>query len=240
MVTNTDIMRFAANHKRFTRKELIAHLEQGRQDVSSNAVSVQLKRLLNSKALIHPKFGVYALPDRSKVDFFVTNTDEVRQISEQIRQQFPFTIFCVWSSREIAPYMRHIPKLDFLLVDVERDAAEAVFNRLHADTSMRVFLTPTQTDFGRYIAGNEAVVVRPLISEAPLATVENIPSPAIEKFLVDMVGDVEFSFLSGIEMNYVYAAIFERHKVNKSKLLRYAARRGRKTKVQQLLDDNKL
>jgi hypothetical protein len=54
------------------------------------------------------------------------------------------------------------------------------------------------------------------------------------------VGDVEFSFLQGSEVNYVYTTIFERHNVNKNKLLRYATRRGRKEEVEQLINANKL
>ncbi len=99
---------------------------------------------------------------------------------------------------------------------------------------------PSLTDFERYINTNEAIIIRPLISESPLLVVDGINTPTIEKILVDIVGDVEFSFLQGSEINYVYAAVFERHSVNKNKLLGYATRRGRKEEVEQLLNTNKL
>ena len=99
---------------------------------------------------------------------------------------------------------------------------------------------PSLTDFERYISTNEAIIIRPLISESPLQLVEGINTPTIEKVLVDMVGDVEFSFVQGAEINSVYATIFERHNVNKNKLLRYATRRGRKEEVEQLINANKL
>jgi hypothetical protein len=240
MVPNTDIMRFATDNKQFTRKELIVYLEKHQQSVSPNAVSVQLKRLLDNHALIRSKIGVYALPEQAKTDFFITNTNDIKQISKQIKERFPFINFCVWNSKVILSYMHHIPKLNFLLVDIERDATESVFNALNTDNSNPVFLMPTQTDFDRYIIGNEAIIVRTLISESPLQIFENIPAPTIEKILVDVVGDVEFSFLQGSEMHYVYKTIFEQHKVNKNKLLRYATRHGRKQEVQQLLNDNNL
>ena len=99
---------------------------------------------------------------------------------------------------------------------------------------------PDQTDFDRYISGSDAIIIRPLISESPLQLVEGINTPTIEKVLVDIVGDVEFSFLQGSEINYVYTTIFERHNVNKKKLLRYASRRGRKEEVEKLIIANKL
>jgi hypothetical protein len=136
--------------------------------------------------------------------------------------------------------MHHIPNLKFIYVDVEREVAESVFNLLNADSSLRVFLMPDQIDFDRYISGSDAIIIRPLISESPLQLVDDINTPTIEKVMVDMVGDVEFSFVQGSEINYVYTTIFERHNVNKNKLLRYATRRGRKEGVEKLINANKL
>ena len=136
--------------------------------------------------------------------------------------------------------MHHIPSLSFVLVDVEREVAESVFNFLNSDSTQRVYLMPSLTDFERYINTNQAIIIRPLISESPLQLAEGINTPTIEKILVDIVGDVEFSFLQGVEINNVYATIFEKHSINKNKLLRYATRRGRKQVVEELLKTNKL
>ena len=111
---------------------------------------------------------------------------------------------------------------------------------LNTESNKRVFLLPSLTDFERYISTNDAIIIRLLISESPLQLVEGISTSTIEKVLVDIVGDVEFSFLQGSEINHVYTTIFERHNVNKSKLLRYATRRGRKEEVEQLINANKL
>lgn len=99
---------------------------------------------------------------------------------------------------------------------------------------------PSSADFERYINTNEAIVIRPLTSESPLKLVDDINTPTIEKIMVDIVGDVEFSFLRGVEINYVYNTIFEKHNINKNKLLRYASRRGRKQLVEELIKTNNL
>ena len=93
--------------------------------------------------------------------------------------------------------MHHIPSLSFVLVDVEREVAESVFNLLNSDSSKRVYLIPSLTDFERYINTNEVIIVRPLISESPLQLVDGIKTPTIEKILVDIASDVEFSFFAG-------------------------------------------
>jgi len=240
MVTTNDIIDFAFTHKVFTRKELIANLKSEDQVGSPGTLSEQLNRLLKSGQLIRIERGVYKLSDNAKKNFSVICTGEMKNIDQQIKSQFPFVNYCLWEASALIPYMHHIPNLNLLFVDVEREVAESVFNLLNTDSNKRVFLMPSSTDFERYINAGEAIIIRPLISESPLQKAEGINTPTIEKILVDMVGDTEFSFLQGSEIDYIYTAVFERHDVNKNKLLRYATRRGRKEEVEQLLSINKL
>lgn len=240
MVTTNDILNFAIADKVFTRKELIAKLKREDQIGSPGSLSEQLNRLLKSGQLVRIDRGVYKLTDNARKDFSVLCTENMRLINQQIKNQFPFVDYCLWSASTLMPYMHHIPNLNLLFVDVEREVAESVFNLLNADNSKRIFLKPTLTDFERYISTNDAIIIRPLISESPLQLVEGINTPTIEKILVDIVGDVEFNFLQGSEINYVYATVFERYSINKNKLLRYATRRGRKEEIEQLLNANKL
>jgi hypothetical protein len=240
MVTTNDILNFAFTYKVFTRKELIANLKNENQIGSPGTLSEQLNRLLKSGQLIRLERGVYKLPDDARKDFSVVCSEEMKKINQQIKSQFPFVSYCLWSGSALMPYMHHIPNLNLMFVDVEREVAEPVFNLLNADSSKRVFLMPSLTDFERYISTNEAIIIRPLISESPLQMVEGINTPTIEKILVDIVGDIEFSFLQDSEINHVYTTIFEKHNVNKNKLLRYATRRGRKKKVEHQFQMNNL
>jgi hypothetical protein len=240
MVTTNDILNFAFTHKVFTRKALIANLKSEHQIGSPGTLSEQLNRLLKSGQLVRIERGVYKLPDNARKDFSVVCSEKMRQINQQIKTQFPFIDYCLWSAITLMPYLHHIPNLNLLFVDVERQVAESVFNLLNTDSNKRVFLMPSLTDFERYISSNDAIIIRPLISESPIRLVEGINTPTIEKILVDIVGDVEFYFLQGSEINYIYTTFFERHRVNKNKLLRYATRRGRKEEVEQLLNANKL
>lgn len=240
MITTNEILNFAFLHKVFTRSELMDDLKNKNQIGSLGVLSEQLNRLLKSGRLIRIERGVYKLPDDAKRDFAVVCSEEMKKIDTRIKSQFPFVDYCLWFNSILMPYMHHIPNLNLMFVDVEREVAESVFNLLNSDSNKRIFLMPSLTDFERYISTNEAIIIRPLISESPLRLVEGINTPAIEKILVDMVGDVEFAFLQGSEMSYVYTTIFENHSVNKNKLLRYATRRGRKEEVEQLLNINKL
>jgi len=237
MITTNDILNFAVTHKVFTRKELITHLKNQTKVESLRSLSERLDRLLKSKQLIRLERGVYGLPATSKKGFMAFVSDEIKQLNLQLKTQFPFVNFCVWSSKTIAPYMHHIPNLNYTYIDVERDVTESVFDFLNNNSSVRVFLCPDQDDFSRYINGTESIIVRTLISEAPLQMLEGFNTPSIEKILVDAAGDVEFDFLQGAEITYFYRNVAERHNINKSKLMRYATRRGRRQEVEQLYNN---
>ena len=60
--------------------------------------------------------------------------------------------------------------------------------------------------------------------------------PRIEKILVDLVGDNELFFASGSETYNIYEFVRESNNINMSRLLRYASRRNRKEKVEQIIN----
>jgi len=197
MVTTNDLLNFASTHKVFTRKELIANFKSENQIGSPGTFSEQLNRLLKSGQIIRLDRGVYSIPDNVRKGFSVICSEEMRALNQQLKTQFPFVDYCLWSASTLMPYIHHIPNLNLLFVDVEREVVESVFNLLNVDSSKRVFLMPTLTDFERYISTNDAIIIRPLISESPLQFVDGINTPTLEKILVDIVGDVEFSFFAG-------------------------------------------
>ena len=200
------------------------------------SLSQQLNRLEQKGVVNRIERGVYQLQD-TKILFVPQVTDELRKLNEKLKEYFPYTNFCLWYNNEIAPFMHHIPNLRQIFVEVERDAVNAVFDFLNENIEERVFLCPDSDDYSRYIIGKEATIVRCLVSEAPVQTIENITMPTIEKILIDVIGDVDFEFMQGTELDRFYQIVLERCIVNEKKLLRYASRRNRKEKVEQLLKD---
>ena len=228
MEISKEIISFATDRPSFSRKEVMKKFDQ----LSEKSLSQQLYRLVKNNRLKRVRQGVYCLP----VSLFPVS-NELKQLNELLKTQFPFTNFCLWSSDVLLPFMHHIPNLNFIYVNVENDAAESVFSFLNENQEKRIFFRPAREDFYRYIAGKEAIIICHLITESPLQKVENVSVPSFEKIMVDIVGDVEFEFLQDMEITYFYQNVMERHKINKNKLLRYASRRGRRQKVEQLYNN---
>jgi predicted transcriptional regulator of viral defense system len=237
MTITKEILEFSANHKTLTLKELMRFFEEREVSVLSKTVSQQLGRFVKAGRLLRLERGVYAFPETAKRSFTFTVSDELKQLNENLKTQFPFAKYCIWNSDVFLPFMHHIPNLNYIYVDVESDATESAFNHLKNNQLRRVYFRPDKETFNRYIAGTEAIIVRQLVSESPLQVIENFNVPTLEKILVDIVGDVEFEFLQDVESVYFYENVMEQHELNRSKLFRYASRRGRRQEVEQLYNE---
>ena len=72
------------------------------------------------------------------------------------------------------------------------------------------------------------ILVKPLVTEAPVRNEDGIMVPDLEKILVDHEADKEYASLTDEDIQREYQQAFEVYPVNTSRLLRYAGRKGEK------------
>ena len=204
--------------------------------VSEASAHVMLNRLVKQGTLQKTGYGLYALPEKSKMPFVYKASEAEKSVAQQIRKKFLFADFCVWSPSALVPYMNHIPALHITFVDIERVAMESAFLTLQSNNpSMHILLNPTAQECERYITTKELLIVRPLVNEAPITEVDGTPVPTLEKMLVDAAGDKEMAFAQGSELYTIFETAFRSHTVGKARLLRYASRRNRKEQILKIL-----
>ena len=240
MTIAEQILDFASSQGQpFRRHNLMQFL--GNNNVSEASAHVLLKRLVEQGKMVKAGYGLYSLPEKERQSFIYKPSEEELAIAEQIKKKFPFASFCVWKPSVLVPYMRHIPALGMMFVDVERVAMESVFNFLQGNTpSISILLNPTAQECERYITTEKLLIVRALVNESPITTVNGIPVPTLEKILVDASGDKEMNFAQGSELYTIFENAFSMHTVNRSRLLRYAARRNRKDKILKIIKTQNL
>ena len=187
------------------------------------------------------KRGVFAIADTRCQPFVPFFDGEMQNLESKIRKQFPFIRFCTWSSSDLKRFSHYVVNMNIIYVDVERVATEAVFSFLiNAGLDRQVYLNPSSDDYSYYIYGKPTIVVRPLISEAPLITYANDSNRiAVEKLMVDVVVDDDFIPFQDYESLRFYRNVIDLCTINETKLLRYATRRGCKDKVKNILDTAK-
>ena len=240
MTITEQILDYASLQRQpFRRHDLMQFL--GTNDISEASAHVLLKRLVEQGMLAKAGYGLYSFPQKGKQPFVYKPSEEEQSIAEQIRKKFPFTTFCIWKPSVLVPYMHHIPALGMIFVDVERAAMESVFNFLQGSTpSTPILLNPTVQECERYITTEKLLIIRLLVNEAPITTVNDIPVPTLEKILVDASDDKELNFAQGSELYTIFDNAFSMHNVNLSRLLRYAARRHRKDNILKIIKTQNL
>jgi hypothetical protein len=153
-----------------------------------------------------------------------------------IKKEFPYLDFCVWELNTINFFAHNLINFNVIFVDVERIAIENAYCMLK-EKKIRVYnIKKTYEDL---VDMSGAVCIRPLVTGAPLQSVENIPTISLEKLLVDLYTDKEFISFQGTEINAIYDSAFRTYTINKSKLLRYASRKEKRDKINNLLGISK-
>lgn len=80
------------------------------------------------------------------------------------------------------------------------------------------------------------ILVKPMVSEAPLVSIDGVPIPATEKELVDQLGDWEYEHEDSAQKKKDFQHIMETRSVHLPRLMRYAARKGKKDEIAALLN----
>lgn len=191
--------------------------------------------MVKESILSHTGHGLYQL---SSGNTYVPElSTRVIKISKFIRKNFPTTSYCTWDSGMINEFAQHLSAYPFILVDVERDVSESVYFRLKEEFK-GVFLRPSETIINDLLPDFQLpIIVRYLTSESPLNEVNNIFTVTIEKLLADVFCDMEFNFLAGSERRAIFSNAYFKYVVNENKLLRYAARKGRRPDLHKYIQE---
>ena len=221
----------------FTRKDLLNVVRSGMKNISEGSLVVLLNRMIAENKIIRVSYGKYKLNEDLKHEFLYEPNEFMLSLNKHIKEKFPFIDYCTWQPSVFASMMLHVPAVRTTLVDVEREAMESVFMSLqNVESEIPIFLNPSQEDVDRYITNRDLIIVRPLVKEAPLDVINGCPVPTLEKMLVDAISDKELQHLQGNELYTIYSNAFSDYAIKKTRLLRYAARRNRKQKVEQIIN----
>ncbi len=171
--------------------------------------------------------SIHYLPEISNKEIKINNV---------IKKEFPFIKYCIWNSSILSEFLQHQSSFQFIVVEVEKDALESVFYSLK-DNYDSTFKKPAKQMVEEFVFTRQnSIIINSYISEAPIQSIKNVPTSSLEKLLVDLYCDKNlFYFLQGYELVNIYKNAFDKYTVNKSKLFRYADRRGMKIKINKFI-----
>lgn len=217
-----------------TSQELATYFRK--EDINATDISIRkrISRLRSSGFLVSIRQGVYAIA--GKPQFKPESDTFMRKLAKTFMSAYPEINSCVWSSAWLYEFMIHQPARYFYLFETEPDVVEATFNLLK-DNGINAWLNPDEQTMHLYVMENKnAVIVKPLISRAPLIKSRKVNLPMLEKILVDAWVDKKFFyFLQGGELSTIFNSAFGRFSINYSRLINYARRRGIEKELEQYI-----
>lgn len=228
------ILTYFKEQSTISKDKLVEYIIVDFPELKKSTINVYLSRFKKEGIINNPSRGVYSLENK---EVFSPKIDtSLKRLYNKIQKQYPYIIFCVWNTKWINDLMRHQPFKQFQIIEVEKDAVEQVFNKLN-ESIKNVFLNPDTEIFERYIHNvNEAIIIKPLVSESPLDKVHKITIPSLEKLLVDMLIDVDVFAAQQGEIEFIYSTAFKKFQINRNKMKRYAIRRNREERVKKLIN----
>lgn len=154
-------------------------------------------------------------------------TSEIENINSIIQKSFPYVDYLIWDTKMLHEFMIHQPGRNQIILEVEKDACESVFNRLKEQLVSRVFLDPDRKSFERYVVDIPgSIILYRLITQSPKTVVKSVPLAKLEKILVDVFADEErFYIFQGQELVTIYENAFASYWINEKTMFRYAGRR---------------
>ena len=221
-------------HETFDVADIYRFFIDYQPDISQTTVNWRIHQLVQSGVIQRVGRGVYRL---GKSNLFQMDLSPViKKITRTIKKEFPYTDFCVWEIAMVNFFSHHLINFNLFFIDVERDAINAVYYRLKEKQKNVVNIRKTNDDISE-LAGN--ICIRPLVSHAPIQIQSQISVASLEKILVDLATDKEFFPFQGNEILTIYVNAFDKFTINESSMLRYAARKGKKEKIKELIESIK-
>ncbi len=211
----------------FEIADIVTFYLQWEPDVNKTTINWRIYNLVQSGVLNRIGRGRFAV-GINKI-YKPEISSRIKSIHTKLRKEFPYLKICIWSTSSINEFMIHQPGRFYILIEVDKEAAQSVFFFLK-ELKLSVFIDPTKDIFEKYLPDEtETFVVKSLVSEAPLLTISNINVPTIEKILVDIFcDDIIFAAQQGAEMRTIFQEALNKYTVNESRMMRYAVRRRKK------------
>ena len=237
-MTNVEIiLDYATAHGgTIARKEFIPWYESAYPNGSVRSMDTVLRQMVASGLLERIAYGHFRMNPDTKPLYAPSINTEMKELFRGIKERYPYAKFCIWQARTLSSFMQHIPSIDMLILETDRIAAEAVYEDVRNLAKDRmVLLRPTAQEIRLYAVGTPSVLVKNYISESPVISVDSVTSASLEKILVDITIAPEFEFAQGAELYTIFKNADQMYRIGKKTMLRYAARRGKKEEIEQLI-----
>lgn len=237
----SELNEFFSNRLSIKRSELFQFYLSKNSSLSKKYFRRILYSLQKEKVILSIGVGLYALLDSSskiaKKKYIPNLSENAEELVSIVHEEFPYIHYLVWETNVLHEFMIHQPSQNQIILEVDKEVDESVFNCLKEKLYRNVFLAPDRLSFERYIINMpESILILRLITQSPKITKGNFITARLEKILVDIFADEEHFFVfHGQEMINIFENIFSMYWINFKTLFRYAGRRKVEKEMKEFL-----
>lgn len=219
--------------KNFTRQEYYRTIADGTGKISEDALAYSLRKDLSEGRILRVGWNRYSFQGAQKI-YTHKYSDEACDVAQKIVTEYPGAEFQIFEIIQLNEFVNHLYAHNTVFIFVENSLIDYVFDSLRQPCFGRIMLKPNITDYYRYLADDQIVLLR-LPSGSPKGIREKWQS-RIEKILVDITVDKLISnIISESEFEAIFQEASERYFIDVKTMFSYARRKGATVKLKQVL-----
>ncbi|WP_318785566.1 type IV toxin-antitoxin system AbiEi family antitoxin domain-containing protein [Methanimicrococcus hacksteinii] len=215
----------------FNVNDFLQYYETKEPDIPKSTVNWRIHNLVQKGVIHRVGRGLYKFGETKT--FTPELTENLKKLGKIIQSDFPGTNFCVWELSVINRLSHHLINYNIYFAEIERDVLKSVYYDLKEHYQNTILVQNLYEDLSEF---NNYIILKPLVTDSPLKGIENIPVPSLEKLLVDLCADKEFSPFCGSEIYSIYQNAFNDYSINCNKMFRYARRKGNEQKIIEIIE----
>ena len=232
METCRELPRELLKKKIFSKSDFSAALSR-KYEMTDPQITYDLGKRIERGEIIRIGWGQFTLPEKKSVyrHFY---SDASNEVAEEIKREYADLDFQIFELIQLNEFMNHQIAHNTIIIGVENDLMDFVFDTLWKSHPGKVMLKPTVNDYYRYLQDDEIIVNR-LPSETPKGL--EVPWQCrLEKILVDVLVDKLVSeIVPENEKQAIVGGAFDTYLIDEKTMIRYAKRKGATGKLMQAL-----
>lgn len=232
----TQLIERFKNREFFSREDLLSFYRESEPDLKETTFGWRVFDLKRRHIIKDVKKGVYTLEEKQK---FKPGLDKmIIKISKFLETSFDHHDYNIWNTAWLNEMTELQTTSYMIILEVNKDSMETVFYHLKDKGKFNnVYLKPDETMINTYISEiKDPLIVKSMISRAPVIKTRNVIIPTIEKILVDLYCDEKlFYAFQGHQLIKIYESCLSKYIINYSRLLNYAKRRKREEGIKEFL-----
>lgn len=224
------------SRKEIEKRELRDFLKALNPDLQPVSRDRKIYEWMKTGILREIASGVYQLEAGEKSEYIPTISPALNKLNRIIKKEFPLIDYCIWETRWLTNFMHHIPDTNLVIIEVGDDAQEFVFNLLLKGNRSNlpagrhgVFLNPSIKELNQKVWNSkESIIIKNLVSRAPVKKTDQICLPKLEKILVDLFCEADlFAPFQESELDQIFHYASEFYIINWKTAAYYTDRRGK-------------